>query len=436
MRPPRGNAPTTRPAADEVSYDHRRLHQFLRGEARPHGVSRRSLLRLMALAAGPGAGLLAATPARAADPGLPTIVKPLPPEVFTIRGTNAETNFEALAGVGRTVPASHFFVRNHTATPRLDAGSWRLGLFGDGLRGAPGADRPVTFGYDDLRRLPARTLDAVVECAGNGRSFYTAQQGQAVTGTAWRLGAIGQARWRGVPLSVVLRKAGLARDAVDVMPRGLDDEYVTGGENLGRVRRPLSVPKALDDVLLAYEMNGEPLPPDHGFPVRLVVPSWVGIASIKWVGDIEVSTSPLVSPWNTQFYRLFGDAWPGGSSPPLTEQVTKSAFELAWDAALDSAGGAHPLRLRGRSWSGRGRVTKVEVSTDAAATWRPARLLDRPARDEWVRWEYVWPRPATGPAVLAARATDETGQVQPVTVPFNTQGYLFGAVVLHPVTVT
>ncbi|MBL7509291.1 sulfite oxidase [Frankia nepalensis] len=424
------------PTSDEIAYDQERLRQFVRGEARAHGLSRRSLLRLLALATGPGAAVAAsAVPARAGTPGIPTIVKPLPPEVFTVRGTNAETNFEALAGLGRAEPASHFFVRNHTATPRLDAANWRLRVFGDGLRSKPSAADAVTFDYHDLRRLPARTLDAFVECAGNGRSFYTTQQGQAVSGTAWRLGAIGQARWRGVPLSTVLRRAGITGGAIDVMPQGLDDEYVANGENLGRVRRPLPVAKALDDVLVAYEMNGAPLPPDHGYPVRLIVPSWVGIASIKWVGDIEVSTSPLLSPWNTQFYRLFGDTWPGGASPPLTTQVTKSAFELAWNAALDG-GGSRRVRLTGRSWSGQGRVTKVEVSTDGATTWRRARLLDAPARNQWVRWEYDWRRPASGPAILAARATDETGATQPASVPPNTQGYLFGAVVLHPVTVT
>ena len=115
---------------------------------------------------------------------------------------------------------------------------------------------------------------------------------------------MGVARWRGVPLSEVLERAGLRRGAVDVMPQGLDDPVVSGGVDQGRVRRPLPVRKALDDVLLAYEMNGRDLPPDHGFPARVVVPGWVGIASIKWVGDIEVSDRPLSSPWNTTSYRM------------------------------------------------------------------------------------------------------------------------------------
>lgn len=217
----------------------------------------------------------------------------------------------------------------------------------------------MEFGYDDLRALPAVTRTAFVECAGNGRSSYTTQQGETVSGTAWTLGAIGVARWRGVRLADVLRRAGLAHDAVDVQPRGLDAEYVSGGESLGRVRRPLPLAKALDDILLAYEMNGEWLPYDHGYPVRVLVPSWVGIASIKWVGDMEVSAEPLYSPWNTTFYRLFGPAYPQGGSPPLTRQATKSGFELA-DGAMFTAGRPHVLH--GRSWSGAGAVARVDIS--------------------------------------------------------------------------
>jgi DMSO/TMAO reductase YedYZ molybdopterin-dependent catalytic subunit len=421
---------------DESAYDRRRLRQWLAGEARAEGVSRRDLLKLAA-AAGVLAGVTV-PPARAAaaDAPPPTpapgIVKPLPPELFTIRGTNAETNWPALAGTGYQTPIDRFFVRNHTSTPVLDADSWRLKLWGSGLRGAPGADRPVEFGYDDLRRLPAVTFDAFIECAGNGRGYFTTQQGDTVTGTAWTLGAVGTARWRGVPLSHLLRLAGLARDAVDLQPRGLDDEWVSGGANLGHVRRPLPVAKALDDVILAYEMNGEPLPYDHGHPVRVVVPSWVGISNIKWVGDIEVAAEALYSPWNTDFYRLFGPAYPEGGSAPLTRQTIKSAFEIAAGAQF-AAGGRH--RLTGRSWSGAGGIREVEVSTDGGASWRRADLRDRPRTSAWSRWHTDWRPTAAGPAFLLARATDTSGRTQPLRATPNTQGYLFDAVVRHPVTV-
>ncbi|NUS16332.1 MAG: sulfite oxidase [Streptomyces sp.] len=412
----------------ESAYDRRRLRQWLAGEARADGVSRRDMLRLLAAVGGAlavPAGLN--TPAAAATS--PGIVKPLPDDWFTVRGTNAETRFAALADTGYHTPVERFFVRNHTSTPVLDAADWTLTVHGDGLAHGRG----VEFTLDDLKRLPAVTRTAFVECAGNGRSLFTTQQGQTVTGTAWTLGAIGTARWRGARLADVLHRAGLSRAAVDVLPRGLDADYVTAdGTNLGRVRRPLPLAKALDDVLLAYEMNGEPLPYDHGHPVRVLVPSWIGIASIKWVGDIEVSAQPLYSPWNTDFYRLFGDAYPPGGSAPLTRQAVKSAWELAWGAGL-AAGQEH--RLTGRSWSGAGGIVRVDVSTDGGTRWRRARLHDTAHRDGWVRWSTDWRPPAPGSYSLLARATDSAGRTQPETAAANTQGYLFDAVVRHPVTV-
>ncbi|MEU6633417.1 sulfite oxidase [Streptomyces parvus] len=414
------------PVTTEDVYDRIRMRQWSRGRARSAGIDRRDLLKLVAAASAAVPLASVAAPARAAD-GLPGVVKPLPAELFTLRGTNAETNFAALRGTGLLTPADRFFVRNHTATPRIDRADWKLTVWGDGLRGGP-----VDFTYADLRRLPSVTRTAFVECAGNGRSYFTSQQGQTVSGTAWTLGAIGTARWRGVRLADVLRRAGIGRHAVDVLPRGLDAEVVTDGVNLGRVRRPLPVAKALDDVLLAYEMNGEPLLPDHGYPVRLIVPSWVGIANIKWVGDIEVSAEPLLTPWNTGLYRLFGPGHPPEGSPPLTRQSLKSAFELAPGATLP----AHRRALlTGRSWSGGAPVRAVEVSTDGGTRWRAARLRDEPRAGSWVRWTADWVPREPGPAVLLARATDRSGRRQPVATAHNTQGYLFDAVVRHPVTV-
>jgi len=374
-------------------------------------------------AAGLGLGHGGAGWGRVAGP----IVKPLPPEVFISHGTNAETRWEALREVGFRVPNDWFFVRNHTSTPLLDAATWRLRVHGSGVR------RPREFSYGELRSMPSVTFDAAIECAGNGRSFFATQQGQRASGTPWRLGAVGVARWRGVPLAAVLHRAGLSGRAVAVMPSGLDANFVAEGVDLGRVRRPLPIAKALDDVLLAYEMNGEPLPPDHGFPVRVVVPSWIGMASIKWVGDIEVSAEPLSSPWDTRFYRFFGPGYPDGGSAPLTRQVTKSAFELAWEGTVPSGS---PYTLHGRSWSGRGRIIRVEVSTDGGARWRRAELLDDGPGVAWTRWRTTWPDPRPGNHDLLARATDETGTVQPATTRFNQLGYLFDAIVAHPVVVT
>lgn len=204
---------------------------------RDDGVDRRTVLRMVS-AAGvlvapvpaaplPAAGRAAAeeVPAPGPLPGplpgavpvpgpVPGIVKPLPAEWFVPRGTNAETRWDAFrdadgrAVVHRHVPVERFFVRNHTSTPLIDPGTWRLRLFGSGLRGAPTAGRPVEFGLDDLRELPATRISALIECAGNARSYYPGQQNQPVPGTPWTLGGVGSASWRGVRLAEVLRAAG------------------------------------------------------------------------------------------------------------------------------------------------------------------------------------------------------------------------------------
>ena len=178
-----------------------------------------------------------------------------------------------------------------------------------------------------------------------------------------------------------------------------------------------------------YQMNGRPLPADHGYPVRLLVPGWVGIASIKWLGQIEVADHPLFSPWNTTQYRLTGAAYPP-DSPPLTNQAVKSAFELPFGATFPA--GERQI-LTGRSWSGAGSIKRVEVSADGGVTWKRARLGNPNIAGAWVRWKLGWTPPAAGSYELLARATDSTGQTQPATVPFNDLGYLFWAVVKHPV---
>ncbi len=403
---------------DEGVYDERRLRDFQAGRAR--GFSRRDLMCLTA-AVGVGAALpvVPATGASAAGP----IVKPLPADLFRALGTNAETRWSALRDQGYYVPVDRFFVRNHTVTPEIDAAGWSLEIAGSGVR------KTSHFGLEELKRLPSETRPVAIECAGNGRGFYTTQQGQSVSGTAWQLGAIGVGKWKGVRLSTVLRKAGISRSAVDVQPIGLDPNFVSGGVDLGPVRRPFPVGKAFDDVLLAYELNGAPLPADHGFPVRVVVSGWIGIASIKWVGRIEVSAEPLFSPWNTQFYRLFGPDFPA-EGQPFDRQVVKSAFEL--DPGATFPAGVR-TRLTGRSWSADGPIRETRVSTDGGVTWRRARPYGATPGGVWQRWEIDW-TPAAGSHVLQARATDVRGNTQPEVARFNTLGYLFDAVVKVPVT--
>jgi DMSO/TMAO reductase YedYZ molybdopterin-dependent catalytic subunit len=386
------------------------------------GLSRRAALGLGA-AALPAVRLFRAATARAASA---PIVKPLPADLFTVFGSNAEMKWASMQSQWYTTPNDRFFVRNHTATPTIDPATYGLRVFGSGLAG-----EGKTFTLDELHGLPAKEITSFIECAGNGRSYFASQQQQPAPGTQWGLGAVGVATWRGVSLAEVLERAGITRQAVDVMPEGLDAAVVQNGVDVGHVRRPLPVAKALADALLAYEMNGQTLPPDHGFPVRLVVPGWVGIANIKWVGQIEVSKDPLYSFWNTQQYRLLGAGY-ATDSPPLTTQVVKSAFELAQGAALP----AHRrTTLTGRSWSGTSAITRVDVSIDHGATWLSARLQKRTGAGTWTQWSFDFPPQPSGAYELWARAADASGRVQPAVVPFNSLGYLYGGIVRHPVVV-
>jgi DMSO/TMAO reductase YedYZ molybdopterin-dependent catalytic subunit len=343
-------------------------------------------------------------------------VKPVPREIFIDHGINQETRLETLRGY--LTPASHFFVRQHGPTPMIDARAWRLRIEGEAV------ERPVELGFDDLLRLPSRSVIAFVECAGNGRGFFKEQMGKVASGTQWHFGGIGVAEWTGVPLGAVLDLARIRRDT----PRDILNVLVEGLDSV-KVNRPISLAKAYeDDTLLAYAFNGEPVPIDHGFPVRAIVPGWVGINNIKWVGRIEVRSSRIDVPTTTSTYVLDGPDYP--SKVVLREQTLKSAVALPWPATL-SAG---RQRIRGFAWSPVGRIGRVEVSLDRGATWQPAELREPNIPRAWARWELAWDaRP--GDHVVLARATDDRGNVQPSSIPWNAQGYGYNVPVPHPLKV-
>jgi DMSO/TMAO reductase YedYZ molybdopterin-dependent catalytic subunit len=372
------------------------------------------------------------TAARSVETPAHGISKDLPTDTFVQHDTNAEMRWESAADQRFATANDRFFVRNHTSSPVVDPTAFRLQVYGTGLEGARTAQAPVSLTLGDLRAMPRHTVSAFLECTGNARALFEIQQGTPVPGTPWLLGGIGLATWTGVRLSTVLQRCGLNASAVDVMAVGLDDPYVTDGVDHGRVRRPLPIHKALDDCLLAFEMNGEVLPVDHGFPVRLIVPGWVGIASIKWVGELEVSASPLTSPWNTKWYRMSGGDYPP-DAPPLTDVPVRSTFELAWGAEFRVG---EPVVLYGRSWSGKAAIEHVEVSLDGGVSWQTPHLERAKGKHSWVRWEVPWMPTEPGEYEFLARATDKLGRTQPDAVPFNAEGYLFWAVVRHPVLVT
>ena len=421
---------------NEQVYDRTRTSELIWQRAKALGISRRKLVQLLATGTGAATvSLLSSLKVRkvaqaqetntiSQAESTPPIVKEIRPEWFFQVENNLEMRWENMYNRGYLVPNELFFVRNNNPTPRIDPANYKLEIVGDGV------SRPRSFSYDQLLSMPSISIIRAVECAGNGRSFYQTAYGKEASGTQWKLGGIGVAEWTGVPMREVLDRAGVKSTAKDVMPISLDEK---------KVQRPIPLEKAFaEDTLLVYAMNGDILPPDHGFPIRAIVPGWVGIANIKWTGSLQVSTSPIFSLYNTEKYILIGNDYPvseklqeaGVLGEITTEQKPKSAFELPWDGEISTGN----RLLRGRSWSAQGIITRVEVSLDDGQTWQRARLREPNLAQAWVRWDVDWDaRPGT--YKLQARATDEQGITQPERVPFNEKGYLYWGVVTHTVTV-
>jgi sulfane dehydrogenase subunit SoxC len=403
------------------------------------GITRRTFLSLLTI--GGSAAVLAAcgqsaapspTTAPSAAPGQTTptaptkfVAEPLPTQFFRpIGGGNAEMQFQNMANVQYTTPNSIFFVRDHTTVAYIDADTWQLSIEGDGI------DKPYTLTYQDLLSMPTTSVTRYIECAGNGRSFYDTMMKNPASGGQWRLGAYGIAEWTGVKVSDLLNKAGMKSNALQVMATGLDST---------NVRRPISVEKAMaDDTILAYKMNGEILPTDHGFPARMVVPGTVGVNNIKWVGKITVSTTPIWTDWNTKLYVLIGPDYqpdpkiPESLGPAVNEQVMKSAVALPWEAKLK----AGQQKIVGYAWSPKGKISKVDVSLDGGKTYQAATLVGPNIEMAGTRWEFNFDA-NNSMTSITPKATDEQGneQYDVSQQKWNKQGYLFGAMVPHPITV-
>jgi DMSO/TMAO reductase YedYZ molybdopterin-dependent catalytic subunit len=347
------------------------------------------------------------------------VVKPTPRELMEDPGTGLDYGTRPDRMPGYLTPIDRFYIRSHAPTPRLDAASWLLRVGGSGV------GEPVTYTYDDLwHRFPLVSVISTMECAGNRRVLFGEAYGRRFEGTQWGRGAIGTAEWTGVRLRDLLEPAGITGAASEVMPEALDEL---------RARRPMPLAKALaDDTLVALAMNGEVLPPDHGYPARVVVSGWLGAASIKWVGRIDVSEQPLHVPWNTEDYVLIGPHHrPQGPSKgsPITAIPVASLVELPWPARLQP----QPQVIRGRAFAGENRVAAVEYRIDEDP-WKEAAVAPPAIPSAWVRWQFHWD-PAPGDHVIRVRATDDRGRTQPDTVPWNDLGYCYNAVLPHPVRV-
>ncbi len=321
-------------------------------------------------------------------------------------------------------PVGLHYLLTHYDIPEVDPSAWRLEVVGL-------VERPLSLSLADLRERPMAEVAVTMECAGNGRAHVEPH----VVSQPWLLEAIGTARWRGTPVAPLLEEAGVQEGAVEVLFIGLD-RGVEGGEEQAYARS-LTLAEVMDgDALLAYEINGVPLPPQHGFPLRLVVPGWYGMTSVKWLGGISVLAEPFDGYQMRHAYRMRGDEDETGV--PLSRIQVRSLLippgipEFMSRSRVVEAGACE---LRGRAWSGEAEVVGVEVSIDGADTWAEAELgASELGRFAWRPWSFSWDA-EPGEWELSSRARDAAGNVQPLEPPWNVGGYSNNAVQRVAVTV-
>lgn len=369
-----------------------------------------------------------ALPMAPVDPGVPAV----DPEeacqraieaglvVHRAHPLNCEASIPALIG-GQVMPNAHFYVRNHFQLPDLDPSGWRLEVGGH-------VERALSLDLHGLQRLPSQSLIVTLECAGNGRSMMNPR----VDGEQWELGAVSTAEWTGVPLVEVLDRVGVRPGAHEVVFRGADSGSVAGHDGTLRYERSLEISSARDsEALLAYAMNGEPLPLQHGFPLRLVVPGWYGVASVKWLTEIEVRRDAFTGFFQTERYVYEWQRDEGLVIEPVTLQRVRS---LITEPRPNEPVEAGEVAVRGVAWSGAAPIARVQVSLDGGA-WQEARLLGERRRNSWQWWELLTRIDRPGSLDLRARATDLAGRTQPERPEWNRLGYGSNAIQVVPVQV-
>ena len=319
-------------------------------------------------------------------------------------------------------PVGLHYLLIHYDVPVVDAADWRLTV---------GGAQQLSLGLEELRARPAIEVTATMECAGNGRARLDPRP----VSQPWILEAVGTATWTGTPLRPLLEEAGLPEGAVEVLFTGLD-RGVEGGEEQ-RFQRSVPLKEARrDDVLLAYAMNGAPLPPQHGFPLRLLVPGWYGMTNVKWLERIDLLDRPFEGYQQSWSYRLRQEEDEPGE--PLQRMLPRSLLVppgipefLTRDRIVESG----ECLLEGRAWSGLAPIERVEVSADGGKIWAEAELDLPKSRWAWQGWRFPW-NAQPGEHVVCSRARDESGNEQPLEPAWNLGGYSNNAVQKVRVTVT
>ncbi|HEX7746747.1 MAG TPA: sulfite oxidase [Micromonosporaceae bacterium] len=355
-------------------------------------------------------------PGRLADAG-----EGISTEELQLAGRNHALPLEALRY--DVTPVGLHYLLIHYDIPHLATEQFRLRVDGR-------VDRVLNLDLAALRARPTVTRRVTLECAGNGRALLSPRP----VSQPWLVGAVGTAEWTGTPLAPLLREAGVADDAVDVVFTGADHGVERGIEQ--DYQRALPLAEALRaEVLLAYEMNGAPLLPQHGAPLRLVVPGWYGMAHVKWLRGITVTDREFDGYQNAVAYRLRQDADDEGV--PVTRIEPRALVQppgfpdfMSRTRVLRPG----PCAIEGRAWSGHGQVVRVEVTVDGGASWLAA-TLGPPAGDfAWRPWHLDWSA-TPGSYTISARATDESGRTQPTEPAWNRGGFANNLVQRVPVVV-
>jgi DMSO/TMAO reductase YedYZ molybdopterin-dependent catalytic subunit len=325
---------------------------------------------------------------------------------------NLEMPFSALDDF--LTPNERFYVRCHFPIPKINERDWCLKVEGK-------VARPFEATMDDLRQMPAQTITVTLECAGNSRVFLVPK----VKGVQWELGAIGNAEWTGVRLRDLLQRAGMANEAREIILEGADNGTIAEPPRpAGKINfaRSLPVEKAMDDVLLAHSMNGQPLTVAHGFPLRAIVPGWYGMASIKWLQRIIVASEPFTGYYQSIDYAYWQRTESGPALVPLGEMQVKA--EIAQPESNEVIRANSKYIVKGAAWTAEAVITKVEVSCNGGKSWSEAALNGDAIENAWRLWEFEWPTPSPGNYILMARATDSRGRIQPMERDANGGTYM------------
>jgi DMSO/TMAO reductase YedYZ molybdopterin-dependent catalytic subunit len=380
-------------------------------------LSRRDWLRLAARAGVIGAstpwGGLAHAAAQATRPAIAAGKEKL--IVRSLRPPDYESPVALLDSW--LTPVEHFYVRSHMPVPTgLDGSTWTLSIDGE-------VTTAITLSLDEIRKLPPLTLTNTLECAGNGRAFFD----PPVAGIQWTKGAVGTARWTGVRMADILKRAGLKGTGRFVLMNGGDRPLGTMPDYV----RQLPMEKALHpDTIVAYDMNGQPLLPLHGFPLRVIVPGWEGAYSVKWLANLRVVDRDFDGFWVATAYRYPVKRLAPGASvdpkdmAPLTGLVVKSLITRPLEGAALAPG---KIDVAGFAWAGDTDIARVDISTDHGATWQQARLVGEQTKYTWRRFELTFEAARPESYLILSRAADTNGRSQPITPPWNPSGYLWNA---------